>query len=530
MKHRAYLISFYAFVVLCVGGLQSCDKFLDELPDDRIELDSEEKISKLLVTAYPDYHDCLITELMSDNVDDYLGEANLYGQRYTDQYAMWEDGTETDNYDNPYAVWSAHYAAIASANQALQSIEELGSPSSLNQAKGEALIIRAYCHFVLANLFCLPYNPDTASSVLGIPYANEVENTLTPSYDRGSLASVYEQIERDIEEGLPLCGDSYTVPKYRFNKKAAYGFASRFYLFAQQYDKVIECANMALGTDPRGELRNWAAIAEKTYDVDVYKADYISASSQCNYLLATGYSNIGVVMGPYSYCKRFTTTNITDKEILEAPGVWGAEYGKDFEYRLKVAVYNNPGVFCFVLVPKFPQMFQYTDAVQGIGYRHSIFTLMTAEEVLLNRAEAYILKGDYDSAIKDMRMWVDSRFAFYTMSLTKDNINRYYASLPYYEPLSPTTKHRLHPQGFEIQSTEMENMIHCLLQIRRINFIHDGMRWHDCKRYGIDIYRRLIDDNAKLAEVTETLAHDDLRRAVQIPFDIISAGLEANPR
>ena len=185
---------------------------------------------------------------MSDNVDDYMGTENPYSQRFTNQYAFWEDCTETDVYDNTLSVWQSHYNAIANANQALLSIEELGSPESLNQYKGEALICRAYCHFVLASIFCLPYNPLTASESLGIPYATKPETTLNPQYERGTLAEVYEKIAVDLEIGLPLCGDEYSVPKYHFNRKAAYGFASRFYLFYQNLDKVIECANLVLGT------------------------------------------------------------------------------------------------------------------------------------------------------------------------------------------------------------------------------------------------------------------------------------------
>ena len=38
---------------LMLLGLVSCDKFLDVMPDNRTELDSADKIRRLLVTAYP---------------------------------------------------------------------------------------------------------------------------------------------------------------------------------------------------------------------------------------------------------------------------------------------------------------------------------------------------------------------------------------------------------------------------------------------------------------------------------------------
>lgn len=520
----------YTYLLILAGVTMlatSCDEFLDEMPDNRTEIDSEDKIAKLLVAAYPDYHANVMTEIMSDNVDDFLGSENQYSQRFTDQYAFWEESTETDVYDNPLTLWQSHYNAIATANQALAAIEELGSPASLDIYKGEALLCRAYCHFVLATIFCMPYNPDTAAENMGIPYADRPETTLNPSYERGTLAETYDRIDKDLTAGLPLCGDEYSVPKYHFNRKAAYGFASRFYLFYQQFDRVIECANAVLGVSPADYMHNWEATAAKTFDADVYAADYIDASSKANLLLATGYSMIPRIMGPFGYSKRFTTTALTDKEILEADGPWGTY--QNTTYFMRPYVYNNSS-YSFVLLPKYPNMFQYTDAVQGIGLLHSIFALITGEEVLLNRAEAYVLKGEYTAAAADLYVWQRSRFKDCQYKIVVSKVNEFYTPMAYYRPLAPTVKHLLHPQGFTIEAGTMENMIHCVLQCRRMHFLHEGMRWFDCNRYGIDIYRRLIGSDGTFEQVEAELPYDDLRRAVQLPYDVISAGMPANPR
>ena len=34
-------------------AISSCGDFLDTVPDDRIELDSKDKVTKMLVSAYP---------------------------------------------------------------------------------------------------------------------------------------------------------------------------------------------------------------------------------------------------------------------------------------------------------------------------------------------------------------------------------------------------------------------------------------------------------------------------------------------
>ena len=91
-------------------GLTSCDDFLDKLPDNRTEANTEEKIQKLLVAAYPTHDHMGFTEYASDNVDD-MGESNPYTDRYLDQLYTWADVTETDNQD-PESYWMDLYQCI----------------------------------------------------------------------------------------------------------------------------------------------------------------------------------------------------------------------------------------------------------------------------------------------------------------------------------------------------------------------------------------------------------------------------------
>lgn len=52
--------------------------------------------------------------------------------------------------------------------------------------KGEALLIRAYGHFLLANIFCEAYRgPELSKTLLGIPYIKKPETTVKPHYERG---------------------------------------------------------------------------------------------------------------------------------------------------------------------------------------------------------------------------------------------------------------------------------------------------------------------------------------------------------
>ena len=147
MKKNIY-IPIVAFVLGL--SLSSCDKFLDEVPDKRTELDSPEKIQELLATAYPDALYAEFCEAMSDNAGDKTrlsATSDLNTQMYS-----WETNTQNNTRDTPPHYFYAAYRAIAAANYALEAANDLKGGSELNYLKGEALVARAYAHFCLANL------------------------------------------------------------------------------------------------------------------------------------------------------------------------------------------------------------------------------------------------------------------------------------------------------------------------------------------------------------------------------------------
>ena len=45
---------YYIIFAALLAAATSCEKFLDTMPDNRAKIDSQEKIQKLLVSAYPD--------------------------------------------------------------------------------------------------------------------------------------------------------------------------------------------------------------------------------------------------------------------------------------------------------------------------------------------------------------------------------------------------------------------------------------------------------------------------------------------
>lgn len=81
-----------------------------------------------------------------------------------------------------------------------------------------------------------------------------------------------------------------------------------------------------------------------------------------------------------------------------------------------------------------------------------------------------------------------------------------------------------------LKDNTQKNIIDAILQLRRILTLGEGERLQDVKRYGIVIYRRKLNRSSQVLQVTDSLTQDDPRRAIQIPQDVITAGLQANPR
>lgn len=527
-------ISIIAFSIMSLFLFASCDEFLDVLPDNRAEIDTEQKVINLLTSAYPDHDYAMVTEMMSDNYDKFN---NTYvSSQFFEQLWHWEDITESNN-ESPENIWSSFYGAISSANHALQAIDNLVEENggewteSLLQERSEALICRAYAHFILVNVFSLNYNQATSSKDLGITYMTEPETTLAPEYTRGNVADVYKQIEKDLQEGLPYISESYyKVPKYHFNPKAAYAFASRFYLYYEKWDECIKYADMVLGSNPKTMLRDYVTLSANSTSADAAGNAYIAAESNANLLLQTAYSAIGTSFGPYTTNKKFAHGNyLAEHETGKAVQPWADSN----DYYAKMTSYSGTNRQ-YVLFWRLPKLFEYTDPVAGTGYNRTVIPLFTTDECLLNRAEAYILKKDYDSALADLNLWTLNCVKT-PKQLTTQSIQDFYNGIEYSysdaEGMVSTQKKHLNP-AFEIdeEGSVQETMLQCVLGMRRIETMPAGMRWFDVKRYGIEILRRRMDAQGIPDELLDVLKKDDPRRAVQLPSRVISAGMTPNPR
>lgn len=477
------LLSYLSLILL----LCSCKKFLEQAPDNRAVLNSPEKVSQLLGTAYPQANYMAFCESISDNVAD-KGIGGL--DRTNIDPFFFHDVANTQE-DSPEFYWNACYKAIAAANQALEVCEK---DTQLYAAqKGEALVCRAYAHFMLVTFFSKVYDPTTAGTDPGIPYVLKPEKVVFQQYERKTVQYVYDMIEKDLTAGLPLIDDKlYTVPRYHFTKAAAHAFASRFYLFKRQYSKVVEHASTVFpNNNIVAMLRPW----NTEYRVLTYNelwARYAKATEPANLLLVETRSiwarnYVGV---------RYGLDASKANEILLNPNVTGGT--RIFRYQLYTGGTNN------YFLPKINEYFVRESVNAEIGDPYVMVPLFTAEEVLFNRAEANIFLNNINDVLTDLNAYASTRIYNYnaaTHDVSASKIRSFYRT-----------------------SDIQQGALSALMDFKRAEFVQEGMRWFDLLRYKIPVTHPTAEGP------TRTLKADDPMRVFQIPDVAKQAGIAQNPR
>jgi len=534
---KKYIV--YSIIACLIGiSFSSCD-FLDKVPDNRTELNTPIQIKELLSSGYPLCNYATITELSADNFqdnnapDDKNNRYNLpaFGRQDDEAYA-WEPIVSTVQQDSPSSVWEHNYFGIAVANHALRRIYEFeaeGRGAEVSLHKAEALILRAFCHFNLVNIFGQTYkNANNSKNDLGVPYVTEPETTVMVVMARLSVAEVYDLIEKDLLEGIRLLENdsNYDIMKYHFNQNASYAFAARFFLYKKDWDKVIKYATMALGPDPAMKMRNWTVSPPTGTAVVNWM---INAQSPNNFLLIPTHS---LAWRHYSQGYRYAVNDRvmpdgsnTAKTTIFGPGPSWMNFNFHPCYSGKLYINGKQDYGLYFL--NAGESFEYTDKVAGIGYPRIVRTEFTAEETLLCRAEAYVHTDKLDLALQDLSVWSESRSnnaaGLSVNELTQDNINTFYTKNEYLVA-PPLSMDKTELGWTERYEGDRLNLLYCALHFRRIETIFTGLRWFDVKRYGIEITHYIGKDKAI------KLTWDDPRRALQLPAEVIAAGMEPNER
>ncbi|MCT4614499.1 MAG: RagB/SusD family nutrient uptake outer membrane protein [Marinifilaceae bacterium] len=494
-------------IFVAVFSFAACDSFLDEIPDNRVELSLERStIESLLASALPDASYYSFAHAMSDNAGD-GGKSGTIIQLYEEAYKFIDSNTEGQ--DTPLFYWISCYEAIAMCNHAIEQIEAVEDDTDkfeeFQDLYGEALVARAYNHFMLLNIYSMHYDPATADTDLGIPYITKPETKVIVKYERSTVAETYKKIEADLEKGLRYIPSERQNPKFHFTKKSAHAFASRLYLFKGEWQKVIDHAKAVIGSDVIGNLRDWTSEYSNLTSTEL-AARYGSSQENANLLIRTGMSSFGY----YGRFQRYGMTkgiqeDIYVKQDLACKGQYEYEFG----------TYDAPDrMFLY----KYYDIFKRTDVNANQGYRYINNILFSFEEVLFNYVEAKVMTEKYTTAINNLDDFFSKRIsngiAEYDPSHNKITNDRVHETFGNGENINP----------FYPVNTKQKEYLRLLSHARRAEFMMEGIRWFDIKRFNLKVLHRDAERNLY------TLTEKDQRKAVQIPQSAIALGMQANPR
>jgi hypothetical protein len=486
-------------VLLFIGlVLFSCDSYLDEVPDNRVALNDLDKAAQVLTNAYS-VASPAFTDWMTDDVQFTRGTSLRASHQ---QMYAWEDvNTGPNEQDTPDFYWFETYNAIAHANEVLAVLAELPATTDEERARkraieGEARLTRAYGHFMLVNLFAEHFDLQESSNP-GVPYITTPETEFLVQYERNSVKKVYENVEEDLLTGLDLIDDSFFLNsgKYHFNRNAALAFASRFYLYRRDYIRCIDYASQLLGSDPGSFVRDMTSeefrVAKSS--ITAYPQLYSSPDLPSNLLLMR---KISLVQRPdFAYGP---TRNFYG-DLFASPFAGATDERED------PALVKGENALQPV---RYESLFQRSSLNSNVGLPYHIAVIFRGEEVLLNRAEAYILTNQLDAALADLQVLTDRRY-----SGTNTNL-----SLEFLRALFGAEE--------DPSFTDQLVLLNYLFLERRKEFITQGMRWFDIKRYGFEVRHDLSDGTSFIV-----LEENDLRKVLQIPISAQEVGgLEPNPR
>lgn len=320
----------------------------------------------------------IVADALADNLI-----INQTGRLTLKTYGEWRYTGE-----NTFGLFSGGYTIIRRANAILENIDKFADGAFKNNAKGEALALRALVYFDMSRVYSKTYLNASATDET-MPYVTTTDPTITPSKE--PLQGFYGKVIADLELAKTLIGTTNGI--YRLNKNAVSGLLSRVYLYKGDWANCITASNDALGTTPNVPSRTafpgiWiddASNAGVLFKVRNTKLDGLN-SQGVNYYQTVGGERKSEYVVEYNFKQLFTAADIRTSTYISTSPFNGQQYNHVIKYN------GRTGDPAGVLDGK----------------------VIRTAEVLLNRAEAYYRNANPAAALADLVLLKSNRYSPYT--------------------------------------------------------------------------------------------------------------------
>lgn len=245
MKFKIYALLCWVF---CLLG--ACSDFTEIDPKGRNTLNKVEDLNLLLNSQYESNLTGLSTFIadiypnFSFYIPDYLNEAIPSSMGVT---VTWNESADRGALTQTDGKYTNLYEIIGQiANPVLLNVDQAsGNRTLAAQYKAEALVLRAWCHYLLVNIYAKAYVPETADSDPGIVYAKETDDIATPN-EKLSVARIYELILEDLNAALELNSLPVNPGKMRVGLPFAYAVKAKVLMSMRDYEGAFSAAGKSL--------------------------------------------------------------------------------------------------------------------------------------------------------------------------------------------------------------------------------------------------------------------------------------------
>ena len=232
----------------------SCDNFLDITPTGKVIASTGEEYRAMLTYEYKYFpKDRHMMTVRTDELKFSGSTASSDLDAYLDLW-LWKD--ENPSPTTSYFSWRSYYHAIYIANYIIEHQEEItdASAKTINQLVGEAYMMRAYCHFLLVNLYAEPYTHCTPATTRGVPMMLEADINAIPG--SSSVETIYQQVLSDIAEAEQRLNVTKwdEGENYRFNTISAQALRARTYLYMGRWQEALTAAKAVIAA--HGDLED----------------------------------------------------------------------------------------------------------------------------------------------------------------------------------------------------------------------------------------------------------------------------------
>lgn len=252
------------FVLACSVLLGSCDSFLDIQPVGKVIPTTAAEFRSLLTEAYHNVpSDRGLADFRTDMV---LFDATLSPNDLSSYLDIWRWNDDSQDEGTVSFSWRQYYHVLFIANYIIESEGKItdGTTDGIRQMVGESYMLRAYMHFLLANLYAPAYTACTPASTKAVPLKldSDVESVLS----RNTLEEVYSSVVSDLAAAADYLNvDSWeTGINYRFNTLSVDALRSRVMLYMGRWQDALDASKRVL--DVKSTLSDIAVELPNAYN------------------------------------------------------------------------------------------------------------------------------------------------------------------------------------------------------------------------------------------------------------------------